>query len=274
MFSLFLHSSLRLSKALILLSSAILRRHGFPIFKRDLAGISKKSFFFDFSFPAVTASWYASHQIGVCSMDLLPASLPERLSPADASLALLIQETQAGSSAAAQALFDRCRTPLLAVIRHVIQPRLRQLCDSDDFLNEAFIEIFTTYFTDEILRSPETLWPYLKRIAENKVRDANRKYLHSQRYNINRTVSLESLEPENREECLWANDLSPEEALILKELVEDRLVDLVSQLPTLMQKIVRLLLDGAKTWEIAHRLGVKPKHVYRAMDWLKRKIRE
>jgi len=190
------------------------------------------------------------------------------------SLGTLIFQAQAGSNEASQLLFDRCRKPLLAVIRHTIQPRLRNLYDSDDFLNEAFIAIFTTYFTDEILRSPETLWPYLKRIAENKVRDANRKYLLTHRYNINSTVSLESLQPENRDESLCAYDLSPEEAFLLKELVEERLVYLVSQLPTLMQKIVRLLLGGATTGEIAHRLGVEPKRVYRAMDWLKKKIRE
>jgi RNA polymerase sigma factor (sigma-70 family) len=189
-------------------------------------------------------------------------------------LGTLICQAQSGSREASQLLLDRCRKPLLAVIRHTIRPRLRNLYDSDDFLNEAFLAIFTTYFTDEILRSPETLWPYLKRIAENKVRDANRKYLLTHRYNINSTVSLESLHPENRDESLCAHDLSPEEMFLLKELVEERLVYLVSQLPTLMQEIVRLLLSGATTGEIAHRLGVEPKRVYRAMDWLKRKIRE
>ena len=57
-------------------------------------------------------------------------------------------------------------------------------------------------------------------------------------------------------------------------LVEERLVYFVNQLPTLMQKIVRLLRGGATTGEIAHRLGVEPRWVYRAMEWLKRKIRE
>jgi RNA polymerase sigma factor (sigma-70 family) len=192
----------------------------------------------------------------------------------EAELTVLIRHAQAGSAEASQVLFNRCRKPLLAVIRHIIQPRLRQLYDSDDFLAETFIAIFTTYFNDEILRSPETLWPYLKRIAENKVRDANRKYLHTQRHDINRVKSLESLESEERDEALWAKDLSPEEALLLKELVEERLVHLVRQLPTMMQRIVELLLGGAMTGEIAHRLDVEPKRVYRAMEWLKKKIRE
>jgi RNA polymerase sigma factor (sigma-70 family) len=189
-------------------------------------------------------------------------------------LTALISLAQAGSAEASQVLFDRCRKPLLAVIRHVIQPRLRQLYDSDDFLAETFIEIFTTFFTTAVLNSPKTLWPYLKKIAENKVRDANRKYLHTLRYNINRIKSLESLEAGEREECLWAKDLSPDEAVFVKELVEERLVYLVSQLPTLMRRIIELLLAGATTAEIAHQLSVEPKRVYRAMEWLKKKIRE
>ena len=160
------------------------------------------------------------------------------------------------------------------MIRQVLQPPLRRIYDSDDLLNETFIQIFTTYFSIEILASPESLWRYLRKIAENKTRDANRKYLLSQRYNLDRSVSLESLQSHEREECLWAKDLAPEEALLLRELVEDRLLDLVDRLPTMMRTIIQLLLAGATTGQIAHRLQVEPKRVYRAMEWLKKKIRE
>jgi RNA polymerase sigma factor (sigma-70 family) len=187
---------------------------------------------------------------------------------------MLIRQAQAGSSEACQALFDRCREPLLAAIRFVIRPRLRRLYDSDDFLNETFIEIFAFYFTDDVLRSPERLWRYLKRIAENKVRDATRKYLLSQRYGIGRDVSLANVQAEEVEECLWSHELSPDEALLLKELVDERLTYLVSQLPTMLQQIIRLLLDGAGTKEIAGQLRVEPKRIYRAMEWLRKRIRE
>ncbi len=183
----------------------------------------------------------------------------------------LVQQAQAGSSAAAQELFDRYREPLLAVIRRVIYPQLRRLYDSDDFLMETFAEIFTRHFTDDVLRSPETLWPYLKRIAENKVRDAERKYLGSQRHNISRDVPLENLKSEK---CLWSKALSPSEVVLLKELVEGRVKDLIDQLPHMLQEIVGLLLQGYTGISLAHRLGVEPKRVYRAMEWLKRKIKE
>jgi hypothetical protein len=66
--------------------------------------------------------------------------------------------------------------------------------------------------------------------------------------------------------------LSPEEAYMLKELVEERLEDFIDQLPEMLQMIVRLLLKGAMGDAIAYRLGVDPKRVYRAIGWLKKKI--
>ena len=57
-----------------------------------------------------------------------------------------------------------------------------------------------------------------------------------------------------------------------KELVEERLIDLIGQLPEMLQTIIKLLLEGEQAIHIARRLRVEPKRVYRAMDWLRRKI--
>ena len=185
------------------------------------------------------------------------------------SLVELIREAQAGSDLSAQKLFERCRQPLLFAIRRVVHPPLRRLYDSDDFLLDAFAEIFTRQFTDSVLESPATFWPYLKRIAENKVLDAQRKHLISQRRNILRDVPLEVLNAD-----LCSQELQPDEILMLKELVEERLVDLIGQLPSLLQQIIQSVLQGEAGVQIASRLGVKPKRVYRAMEWLRMKILE
>jgi RNA polymerase sigma factor (sigma-70 family) len=181
----------------------------------------------------------------------------------------LVRRAQAGSAHSAQILFERCRQPLLAVIRKVLLPPLRRLYDSDDFLAETFAAIFTRHFSDDVLDSPESLWPYLRRIAENKGRDTERRHLVGKRRDLAREVPLEKSHDE-----LWSKDLSPLEALLLKELVEDRLEDLVNQVPPLMRAILELLLQGNNSAEIAHRLDLEPKRVYRAMEWLKGKIME
>jgi RNA polymerase sigma factor (sigma-70 family) len=189
---------------------------------------------------------------------------------APGNLVEFVRQAQEGSNDAAQALYDQCREPLLTVIRIFIFPPLRRLYDSDDFLLMTLEAVFTRHFSDEVLQSRETLWPYLKRIAENKVRDANRKFL-SPREDILRDVSLDTLTPEEQDKLI-SKDLSPEEIYLLKELVEERLEDFIGQLPDMLQTIVRLSLKGATGDEIAHGLGVDAKRVYRAIEWLRKKI--
>jgi len=188
----------------------------------------------------------------------------------DDDLIALVRQAQNGCEESARLVYERFRQPLLLVIRRVIPQRLRRLEDSDDFLQSTFTQIFTKHFSDEVLRGPETLWPYLRRIAENKVHDAERKYLVSQRHPLGRDVPLENLpgqDPQSR-------DISPCEALILKELVEDRLANLIRQLPALLRQLVDLVLKGNTGHEIADQLGIEPKRVYRAIAWLKEKVLE
>jgi RNA polymerase sigma factor (sigma-70 family) len=172
----------------------------------------------------------------------------------------------------ARIVYERCRQPLLMVIRKVIPEPIRRLEDSDDFLQSTFAKIFTKHFSDEVLSGPETLWPYLKAIAQNQVLDARRKFLGSQRHHLNRDVPLENLG--DPDDVLQSRDISPSEALILKELVEERLQDLIRQFPAMLQAIVHLLLEGNNGHEIAGQLGIEPKRVYRAIAWLERKVME
>jgi RNA polymerase sigma factor (sigma-70 family) len=193
---------------------------------------------------------------------MIDGALPS--SRSDHDLVILLRRAQDGSEEAAQIIFDRYREPLLTVIRRVIQRPLRRLYDSDDFLLSTFKEIFTKHFSDEVLRGPDTLWRYLKRIAENKVRDAERRYrVARSRCPFDRKVCLDALQD---------HKLSPLDAMILNELVEERLNDLIEQLPVLLQNIVDLLLEGYSGIKIAVQLGIEPKRVYRAIEWLRRKV--
>ena len=115
-----------------------------------------------------------------------------------ADLVELVRQAQGGSNDAAQQLFFRCREPLLAVIRCRLSLPLRRLYDSDDFLASTFVEVFTRHFSDEVLQSPTSLLAYLKRIAENKVHDAARKYLATRRFNIRGEISLHGIGSRSR----------------------------------------------------------------------------
>lgn len=195
-------------------------------------------------------------------------SLPTEMVSDD--LVTLVRQAQEGCADSARLVYERCRAPLLMVIRKVIPQPVRRLEDSEDFLQSTFTRIFTRHFSDEVLRGPETLWPYLKRIAENQVRDARRKYLVAEKHQLGRDVPLEVLGDQH--ESLECHDISAEEALLLKELVEDRLDDMIRQLPRLLRPIVKLLLEGYNGPEIAHQLDIDMKRVYRAIDWLKKQV--
>src|SRR6516225_9066978 len=136
-------------------------------------------------------------------------SLPAEAGRTD-DLVILVRRAQEGCAESARMVYERCREPLLRVIRKVIPQPLRRLEDSDDFLQSTFTQIFTRHFSDEVLRGPETLWPYLKRIAENQVRDARRKYLVAEKHQLCRDVPLEILG--NQHEALQCRDFSPHEA--------------------------------------------------------------
>ncbi len=194
--------------------------------------------------------------------------LPNPWSQDQQEILSLVRQAQAGSDQAAQNLVERCREPLLSVIRKILSQPLRRLYDSEDFLLETFQAIFTKHFSDEVLESSGSLWRYLKMIAENKVHDAQRKYFGKRR-DLSREVSLDKTQGQKE---LWSQELSPAEALLLKELVEDRLEDLLKRVPPLLAAIIELLLQGYNGVEIAHRLGVEPKRVYRSIEWLRNEI--
>jgi RNA polymerase sigma factor (sigma-70 family) len=186
--------------------------------------------------------------------------------PSHDDLVELIRRSQTGCEASAQALFNGCRKPLLQSIRRVIYRRIRSLVDSDDLLLDAFTEIFVHHFKQEVLQSPSRLWPYLKRIAENKVHDAHRKYLFTESSSIRHEVPLEYA----KEEDLASWEASPLTTLVIKELVEDRLNEFISRQSATTQAVLRGLLLGKSASEIAAALNIHQNRVYRAMVRLRK----
>jgi RNA polymerase sigma factor (sigma-70 family) len=182
-------------------------------------------------------------------------------------LVTLLRRAQAGDNDAATAVYQRCREPLLETIRNTITRPMRRLKDSDDFLLDTFQVIFAKHFADEVLASPQTLWPYLKRIAHNKVVDAERQ---RRRCELN-TLALQFLA--EADEPL-AREAPPDEDSLFRELISERLDALIEQLPALLQDILTLLMEGKSAVQIAVTLGVEVKRVYRAIGWLERKVFE
>lgn len=170
----------------------------------------------------------------------------------------LFTRAHAGDQEAAQILFDKWREPMLYVIRKQLDRRLRRIFDSTDFVQEALAELFARQIAVADFSTPQAFMAFVKRIAENKVRDSVRKHLQSQRSNISKEVPLDRLPTAEEARILCADgDGGP---------VEERLRARLEKLPLVHKKIMELWLDGHSPSAIAAALGLETKAVYRCME--------
>ncbi len=86
----------------------------------------------------------------------------------------LLVKAKQGDQAALEALFMRYRDPVLARIRKKMNPNVRSLFDSQDFLHDVFIEASSALPRFE-RREPESLIRWFAIIVRNRVRDAIRR---------------------------------------------------------------------------------------------------
>jgi RNA polymerase sigma factor (sigma-70 family) len=183
-------------------------------------------------------------------------------------LIVLVPRAQAGCQEAAEELYELCREPLLAIIRRHLYNKVRRLYDSDDFLMETFRAIFTSHFTRAVLQSPETLWRYLARIAQNKVRDVLRR-LATKRRDLGCELSAEG---RYLEEYLYSRELSPHDQVWLREAVADKLKETLHSMDERQRDICLLILQQQNGAEIAHRLQCSRHEVHDALERLEKQL--
>ena len=89
--------------------------------------------------------------------------------------ARLLERAQAGERQAVEAVFERCGSKLLALIRLRLGRQLRQRLESRDILQGAMLKAFEHW--DQLRPSernedaPASFMAWLARIAENEIRD-------------------------------------------------------------------------------------------------------
>jgi RNA polymerase sigma factor (sigma-70 family) len=186
--------------------------------------------------------------------------------PAADGLCELVRQARAGSNDAATAVYERCRAPLLAVIRGMLAKPLHKIEDADDLLNETFAEIFRGTLSDQALHSPETLLQYMKTVARNNVRNAIRKYLCTQRFNLRAEVPLAAAPAQK------ASELSPADHAMLAEFLELTDADLAEHSFASAQLITKYLFCGFEVREIAEFLHISQRHVLHLIDKAKQQL--
>ena len=189
--------------------------------------------------------------------------------PPDAEFEVLLARVRAGSEQAIQELVDAYGGHVRRVVRRRLNKLLRAKFDSVDFVQSMWASFFE--HRDQIAEfdTPEALARYLSRIVSNKVIEQCRRYLQTEKHNINRERSLhetgvgESLQPPSPRS-------TPSEVVHAKEEWER----LLENRPLRDQRMLRLRGEGATFAEIAGELGVDEKTVRRVLQRITRRGEE
>ena len=155
----------------------------------------------------------------------------------------LLLRAQDGSSAAFSALFQRHRGRLCALVAARMSPRLRQVADAEDIVQEASVEA-TRKFADFHAEVPQAFYRWLARIADFKLKEAERAIRAKKRGDPKPLVG----EPAMLQTSVGARAGARERRALLVAALE--------RLPEAQAQAVQLrYLEGCTLAETAERLG-------------------
>jgi RNA polymerase sigma-70 factor (ECF subfamily) len=184
----------------------------------------------------------------------------------------LVRKAQAGSSEAVERLFDRHRSRLRRMVVARMDDRLSGRIDPSDVVQETLAEAYRSF--DAFLRQqPNPFFPWIRRIAANRLIDLHRRHVMAERRTVTRelpaSLSLSSDSIRGLARLAGGRDTDPNEQLLREELrhsVQRALLQLSAEDYELL--ILRQV-EGCSVQEVAELLQipsgtVKSRH-YRAL---------
>jgi RNA polymerase sigma-70 factor (ECF subfamily) len=175
----------------------------------------------------------------------------------------LMERVRAGDQAAAGQLFEHYGPHILRVVRRKLNTRLRSRFDSLDFVQDVWTSFFAGPPRQLHFDGPEDLIRLLANMAYNKVVDAFRREVQTQKKNAGIEHSFDSCTPAHGAD-LVARQPTPSQVAVAKEQW-DRLL---GTQPLLQQDMLLLLRQGDTHKEIADKLGVHVRTVRRLIHKL------
>jgi len=171
----------------------------------------------------------------------------------------LMRQIQEGSQAASRELVVNYGTYVLRVVRRKLSRSLRSKFDSQDFVQAVWASFFAFQPDRYQFDRPEELVAFLTEMARNKVVEAVRQRLQTQKYNVNKECSLEGAECPV--DAPVSSQPSPDEVAIAREEWQR----LLESQPAHYQQILELLRGGHARQEVARDLGLSEKTIYRVV---------
>jgi RNA polymerase sigma factor (sigma-70 family) len=169
----------------------------------------------------------------------------------------LMRRVCAGSQDAAGELVERYGAHILRIVRRKLNRRMRTKFDSADFVQAVWASFFALPLERYHLEQSEALVGLLFHLARNKVVEAVRQRLQTQKYNINRERALD----ENQARPAREPEPSPSEIAMARE----EWARLLAGQPVRSQQILMALRDGETQQSAAEQLGLNERTVRRVI---------
>ena len=172
----------------------------------------------------------------------------------------LMHRVREGSDEAVFELLEMCKEDIYHSVRRRLNKQLRAKFDSEDFVQAVWATFFAHLSEISKFANIDLLIGYLVRVASYKVMEEFRRRLMTQKYNLNRECSLDSINNFVKE-SVRSREPSPSEKAIINEQWNRSFGDLSPR----DRRIVQLHANQMRGEEIAEDLGVHKKTVYRVL---------
>jgi RNA polymerase sigma-70 factor (ECF subfamily) len=176
--------------------------------------------------------------------------------------ATLMQQAVAGCPDAFARLVRDYSNAIRRVVRRRLNPRLRSIFDSVDFMQEVWASFFKNLGQANEFADAEGLIAYLVGVARNKVEKAHRAFLETNK----RDLSRRSLFGDGAAHADAVADRAPTPLQAVQK--NDDWEHYLNGLTPAQRCVLRLLRDGLSQQEIAARLGVNERTVRRLLHQL------
>jgi RNA polymerase sigma factor (sigma-70 family) len=172
----------------------------------------------------------------------------------------LIQQVLSGSEVAAQEFFRDYEPYLLHAIRQRLSKRIRSKFDSLDFAQDVWASFFAETPERRSFNNAADLITFLTKVAQNKITDAVRQRMMTEKNNVNREQSLDDSRHFDKH-ALAGREPTPSQILMSQE----EWVEFLRKQPVVYRRIFILLRDGKTHDEIAQELDIDEKTVTRVV---------
>jgi RNA polymerase sigma factor (sigma-70 family) len=172
----------------------------------------------------------------------------------------LLRRVLTGDDEAARQLQEQYGEYIIMAVRRRMPRRLRSKFDSVDFVQDVWASFFRT--PQRHFNGPDHLVAYLTRMAQNKVVDATREGLETQKRDLAREEPLATASDDQEVQRIFDRDGTPSEAAIGRELWDLMLAGE----PPAYRAVLTLLRDGLTQAAVAERLKLSIKTVQRILE--------